>query len=69
MVLSLIGIIRGISPSVVEASWSLGASPNKTFWSIIEQTAHFPHAIDLGAFLLVLELKNGTTASYVPFVL
>lgn len=35
MVLSLIGIIRGISPSVVEASRSLGASPNKTFWSII----------------------------------
>tara|TARA_B100000029_G_C17425079_1_gene905765 strand:- start:160 stop:1044 length:885 start_codon:yes stop_codon:yes gene_type:complete len=35
MVLSLIGIIRGISPSVVEASRSLGASPSKTFWSII----------------------------------
>tara|TARA_Y100000590_G_scaffold118259_2_gene135285 strand:+ start:5287 stop:6171 length:885 start_codon:yes stop_codon:yes gene_type:complete len=35
MVLSLIGIIRGISPSVVEASRSLGATPSKTFWSII----------------------------------
>jgi|TARA_B110000116_G_C16782645_1_gene559190 putative spermidine/putrescine transport system permease protein len=35
MVLSLIGIIRGISPSVVEASRSLGASPQKTFWNII----------------------------------
>ncbi|PPR47150.1 MAG: Putrescine transport system permease protein PotH [Alphaproteobacteria bacterium MarineAlpha5_Bin9] len=35
MILSLIGIIRGISPSVVEASRSLGASPNKTFWNII----------------------------------
>ena len=35
MVLSLIGIIRGISPSVVEASRSLGATPAKTFWNII----------------------------------
>ena len=39
------------------------------FSSIIEQTAHFPHAIDLSAFLLVLKLKNGTTASYVLVVL
>ena len=35
MVLSLIGIIRGISPAVVEASRSLGASPNQAFWKII----------------------------------
>ena len=35
MVLSLIGIIRGINPAVVEASRSLGATPNKTFWKII----------------------------------
>ena len=41
----------------------------KTFWSIIEQTAHFPHAIDLSAFLLVFGFKNGTPDSYVPVVL
>ena len=35
MILSLIGIIRGISPAVVEASRSLGATPNQTFWKII----------------------------------
>ena len=35
MVLSLIGIIRGINPAVVEASRSLGATPNQTFWKII----------------------------------
>ena len=35
MVLSLIGIIRGISQAVVEASRSLVASPNQAFWNII----------------------------------
>lgn len=34
MVLSLIGIIRGINPSVEEAARSLGASRWKTFWRI-----------------------------------
>ena len=35
MILSLVGIIRGIPPAVVEASRSLGATPAKSFWNII----------------------------------
>ena len=35
MILSLVGIIRGIPPAVVEASRSLGATPAKAFWNII----------------------------------
>ena len=39
------------------------------FWSILKQMAHLSQAIDLSVFLLILKLKYGTPASYVPVVL
>jgi putative spermidine/putrescine transport system permease protein len=59
MILSLIGVIQGINPSLEEAARSLGASPWKTFFSIT-----FPMSMPgvLAGSLLVFAISIGSYA-------
>ncbi|MFT4040348.1 MAG: ABC transporter permease [Thermomicrobiales bacterium] len=59
MILSLIGVIQGINPSLEEAARSLGASPWKTFFSIT-----FPMSMPgvLAGSLLVFAIAIGSYA-------
>ena len=59
MILSLIGVIQGINPSLEEAARSLGASPWKTFFSIT-----FPMSMPgvMAGSLLVFAIAIGSYA-------